>query len=219
MWTENLVIKKQVDARKRPKDLGMLIVVGGPGGSGSSTIAKYLARYFGLNYFYSGLMMRNMARREGYPSLESFLRSTYFKKNRNKIDKFIDRDTLKFSQLSNVLIDSKTFAALAWKKKIPCTVKIWLTADLNTRIHRHLYSHGRIRKETRLSKTSKLYRQTLSSLSLRYSNDKKRYYKLYNIEYGEPQRYNDIVIDTSKMNVQSTINLILKVLKDEQFIK
>lgn len=213
------VVKRQENNKKRPKDLGKLIVIGGPGGSGASTIAREIARYYGLNYFYSGLMMRSLARRQNAKSLESFMRSAYFTRNRNKIDKFIDRETIKFSQLADVLIDSKTFAGLSHKKGIPCTVKIWLTADLCTRIHRHLYSHKRIKKNTKLSKNSKLYMQTRSSLVLRYSNDKKRYYKLYGIDYDKQELYNDIVIDTSKMGVGATVNLINKLLKDGKFIR
>jgi cytidylate kinase len=53
----------------------------------------------------------------------------------------------------------------------------------------------------------------------RYSNDKNRYKKLYNIDYDNEEKYNDIVIDTSKMNASETFNLILKLIKEGGYIK
>jgi len=41
-----------------------------------------------------------------------------------------------------------------------------------------------------------------------------RYKKLYNIDYDEPEKYNDLVIDNSNQTPEETFNLIVNYLKD-----
>jgi cytidylate kinase len=204
---------------KRPKDLGLLIVIGGPGGSGASTIARLLASKFGLQYVYGGGIMRSIAKNKGYSTLEDFLASDIMKKQSSVIDREIDEKVLKSSFARNVLIDSKDFAAISTYRQIPSTVKIWLTADIDVRVHRMLWSMSMLPKGKIISKRSKVYKETSLKLMQRYSNDKNRYKKLYNIDYDNEEKYNDIVIDTSKMNASETFNLILKLIKEGGYIK
>ena len=44
--------------------------------------------------------------------------------------------------------------------------------------------------------------------------DKERLERIYNIDYANPKKYNDIVLDSSKPNEFQTLNLILKLIKD-----
>lgn len=203
----------------RPKDLGVLIVVGGPGGSGSSTIARLLAKHYGLSYFYGGGEMRKLAKKYGFDSLTKFLASEKVTNPNNSIDREIDERLIKAAFSRNVLIDSKNFAAIVTYKKIPTTIRIWLTADLEVRVHRKLWSKGRLAEGKQLTKRSKLYKETSMKLMQRYSNDKHRFKKLYDIDYDKQEKYNDIILDTSKINVSETFNLLLKIIKHGQFIK
>lgn len=213
------IYKKPTNIGKRPRDLGLLIVVGGPGGSGASTIALMLAQHFGLSYFYAGGMMRSMAEKRGFKTLEKFMESEEFQHDKNKIDKIVDKQIVRISQRRDILIDSKTFAALAYLKRLPCTVKIWIEADIQTRVHRALYSHDKIPEGKRVLKRSELYRKTMLDLMRRYSNDKNRYARLYGIDYDRQELYNDIIIDSSKLDAGQTFTLILKLLKDGKYTK
>jgi cytidylate kinase len=204
---------------KRPKDLGLLIVVGGPGGSGSSTIAKMLAAHYGLHRIYGGAFMRQIARRKGYATLEEFISSDEFNLGYYHFDKQIDEETVKAAMHRDVLVESKNFAAIATNEQIPCTVKIWLDADIQTRVWRSLASKHKIKNPEKIDKKSDLYHLTLVGLMQRYSNDKNRYSKLYGIEYEKPELYNDIVIDTTHMNAGETFNKILMEVKRGKFIK
>ena len=49
-----------------------LFVIGGPGGSGSSTIAKMFAKYFGMERVYGGDLMRRLVKDKGYENFEDF---------------------------------------------------------------------------------------------------------------------------------------------------
>lgn len=198
---------------RRPRDMGLLIVVGGPGGSGSSTIAKMLARNYGLHYVYGGSFLRKYAEDYGYTDIRDFLISKEFQENREVIDQAVDSKLLRASAWHDVLIDSKVFAAVATNMQIPCTVRIWLNASLHTRVRRTLHKQGRIDLSMRLPKYSNIYKNTEISLRDRYFLDKSRYKDLYGIDYSKPEKYNDIVIDTSPLNEGQTMELLLSMIK------
>ena len=115
-----------MEQKSRPKELGMLLVVGGPGGSGSSTIAKMLAEYFSLERIYGGEIFRNVLKEMGYANNED----AYYRSNEQmllEIDKKVDNILIDYSRKSNVLIESKIFSAIATKNNISTTARIWIT--------------------------------------------------------------------------------------------
>lgn len=195
--------------KKRPKDMGYLFVVGGPGGSGSSTIAKLLARHFGLHYVYGGALMREYVQKYGYDDLSKFLQSDDFANTKGELDQIVDWKILKASNWNDVLIDSKVFAGIATNLQISCTVKLWLNCSLHTRVRRTLHKDRKIDLSKKLPRYSEIYKITQIKLRDRYYQDKYRYKKLYGIEYDKPEKYNDIVLDTSHLNEGATMQLIL----------
>ncbi|MBP5204043.1 (d)CMP kinase [bacterium] len=194
------------------KDL--VIVVGGPGGSGSSTIAKMMEKHFQLKRVYGGEIMRELVAKEGYKSFEDF----YVGQNEDALlafDKKIDDILIEKAKEGNVLIESKVFAGIATVQKIPTTVKIWLTASLDVRSKRSV-----MKTDTKnVFKKFFIYLSFLRDLQKRYTLDKNRYKKLYGIDYDRPELYNDIIIDSSNLNEQETLDLILEKIKDGGYIK
>jgi len=203
-----------MNQKERPKSLGYLLVVGGPGGSGASTIARMLADHFSLKRVYGGKIFRSLLRKAGFEDMDS----AYTKKNEKlltKLDKQVDAMLLDESKEKNVLIESKNFAALATKRKYPCTVKIWITASLNVRTQRTLMKNS-IKIDL---KHFPKYLEERKHLKDRYKMDSMRYSSLYGINYDKPEEYNDIVIESSNLNEEETFNLILKYIKDGGYIK
>ena len=194
----------------RPKELGTLMVVGGPGGSGSSTIAKLLHKHFNLKYYYGGALMREIADEAGFSRFIEFLNSEDFKANQKQYDKKVDNKLARMSMQKDVLIDSKNFAALATFRQIPCTYKIWLHANLHTRVRRTLHKTGVASLDHEVKRYDEMYIQTRRDLGDRYKIDKRRYKLLYGIEYDNYHKYNDVVLDTSNLDVPATMKLILK---------
>lgn len=190
----------------RPKNLGILMVVGGPGGSGASTIAMMLASHFKLNRIYAGGLMRDIAKSKGFESFEAFLENIP-ESELEKLDKSMDKKLMKYSFLPNILIDSKVFAAFSSKYRISTTVKIWLDCNLEIRVKR------------KLGKVGGSYDLVLEDLKKRYEHDKARFERLYGIDYSSPKKYNDIVLDTSKINEYQTFSLILKLIEDGKYIR
>ncbi len=205
--------------QKRPNDMGMLVVVGGPGGSGASTIARMLAKKYGLHYVYGGLLMREYAKKAGFGSVEEFLEDISNSDDQFKYDRIIDEKLLKLSYQPDVLIDSKAFAGLATKRRIPCTVKIWLTCDIETRVKRTLHKTGAFDLKKDLTKDDPLYRITMEKLMKRQENDRNRYMKLYGIDFDNPKLYNDIVFDSSNFDVHRTFSLLVRRIEEGGYFK
>jgi cytidylate kinase len=128
----------------------------------------------------------------------------------NELDREVDRKMREYSQSRNVLIESKIFAALATKEGISCSAKIWLNADLKTRIERALEKEEEHNFLKRFFRSAQIKRDLLS----RYEYDRKRYEKLYDIDYNHPEKYNDLVIDSSDQTPEQTFNLIINFLNN-----
>ena len=193
----------------------LLLVVGGPGSSGASTIAKHLAEHFNLEREYSGGIFREVVASQGYKTLEDFYIQN--KDNNEKffeIDEKVDSFMLERAKKGNVLIDSKAFAGLATINNISCTAKIWLDCNLHTKIMRFLGKQGDLSFFRKIF----LYVKTAFDLARRKRKDGQRFKELYGIDYSRPDLYNDIILDTTNLNVRETVDLILKKLRDGGFI-
>lgn len=199
---------------KRDKELGILMVVGGPGNSGVSTIARALARHYSLAYVYAGLFMRNLAKTEGFNSVEDFLKYIDENDMQSKYDYEIDSKIIQMSFSKNTLVDSKVFAALSANYEISCTVKIWVDCDIDVRVKRSFEKEGKDYVEGSFE-----YIDRKNKLVERYNLDKKRLSGLYGIDYSSPKKYNDIVVDSSRLDVKNTFELIIKKVKDGGYIK
>ncbi len=199
---------------ERPTDLGMLVVVGGPGASGSSTIAKLLASRWGLNRVDAGEIMRNKSYRE---EIVDFLKKRAT--NHNEIDHNIDRFLVQMSYYPNILVEGKAFAALATQVGIPTTVKLWITASLQERTMRLLEREGTLAKVPKISTKHPAYIKARTELIERQSNDIRRWRDLYGLDLSKPELYNDLVIDTTKLNVSHTLMKIIEGIKANEHIR
>lgn len=186
-----------------------VLVIGGPGKSGSSTIGKMLAEHFNVDRIYGGKFFREEAKKDGFSSVKDFLEEMP-QDEIERLDIEVDNKLREYAKRGSVLIESKTFAAIATIENIPCSSKIWLDADLNVRVERAVKKE---QIENPIYRSIRRF-QIRRELSERYKIDKQRYKKLYGIDYENPKKYNDLVIDNSKQSPEETFNLIINFLKD-----
>lgn len=187
------------------------LVFGGPGGSGSTTIAKMFSKHFNIPHIYAGDLFRKRAKKEDIENFEEFLQ--VISKGGNTLDLEIDKVMEEYAKKGNVVLDSKIFGALAKERGINCTATIWLDAKLGVRVKRHLGREDVKGIERVLRRIAICF-----NLKKRHRIDKEKYKRLYSIKYSNPSLYYDIVMDTSNMDVQETFNLILKKLKDGKYL-
>ena len=188
-----------------------ILVIGGPGGSGSSTIAKMLSHHFGVKRIYAGDLFRKEAKEKDFEYFEEFLQQ--ISKGGNTLDLEIDSMLMEYAQRENIVIESKIFGALTKSRNIEITASIWLDANIGTRVKRHL-ERDNVRGIKKIFK----YFQITYNLLKRYRIDKEKYKRLYKIKYEKPNLYYDIVLDTSQLNEEETFKLILEKLKDGGYI-
>ncbi len=190
----------------------IVIAVGGPGGSGITTISKMLAKHFNIKHIYAGDLFRKAAKEKDYEYFEEFLQQ--ISKGGNSLDYEIDGMLEQYAQKGDVVIDSKVYGALAKVKNLKCDVSIWLDAKQNVKIKRHLD-----KENIKGLKKLKRYFEIKRRLKKRYKIDKEKYWRLYKVRYDKPELYYNIVLDTSNMNEVDTFNLILEKIKDGGYTK
>jgi cytidylate kinase len=198
---------------RRPIELGHLVVVGGPGGTGLSSVARRLAEKLNLTYVYAGDILRRFGVENGFEDIEEFVKSDLMKDSQGKFDIAAESEIIRKSQQPMVLIDSKVFAALSTILEIPTSIKIWVTASIDVRTHRVFEKYGLAKKGDTLDLQSKEYKYKQQKLINRQSLDAQRFYNLYGIEYAKQDQYNDIIVDSSNLDLDSTVNHLLTKLK------
>lgn len=178
-------------------------MLGGPGGSGRSTLAQSLISLTGFNHLYGGAIQRSLSVQHGFGETDpntnqlvfseaSFIRyHQEYVSNHPEIDLQIDLELFKSIYDSSVIIESMTFAPLAKRIGIP-SLKIWVTADEEIRVHRLI---ERERKAGRIVDAKEMSRL----LRTRTDANQRRYQALYGFDYLHVGEYYDFTFDTSSI--------------------
>ena len=172
-----------------------IITISGLPGSGKSSTARGLAQALLWQHFSSGDVMRQMAERCGL-SIEEM--NAAAEKNIS-IDHEIDAAIRKMGQEEHIVIDSRT--AYHW---IPESFKVFLKIDPTVATERtfaHIQSSGRLREN------ADSIEEVRENMQKRTESEKKRYARLYHIDYTDESQY-DLVVDTAVHSLHEVIALI-----------
>lgn len=156
---------------------GLVITVSGLAGSGTTTLCRNLAKYYGFKHVYAGLIFRQMAEEMGM-TLPEFQE---YAELHPEVDREVDRRQIEAAKQGNVIIEGRL---AGWMVK-EADLKIWLDAPLRVRVERVA------RRE------KKPYDIAFMETVEREKQNKKRYLNLYSIDIDDRSIYN-LVIDTSK---------------------
>src|SRR3989344_8786043 len=114
--------------KSKNNEKGPVVIISGPPGSGTTTIAREIAKRFGLDYFSTGDIFRKVAKERG---LEV---SKLSKVAEQEVDWEVDNKSKKAAEKGNVVMESDI---AAWvKQDLPNSIKIWLDAPLMVRAER-----------------------------------------------------------------------------------
>jgi cytidylate kinase len=181
---------------------GIVVCISGMAGTGKSTLAKKLARKYGLKYYSGGDALKALAAEEGcnvssngwWESLEglAFLRQ---RENDWKFDKAVDNKLLEYAQQGNVLLDSWT---MPWLLKTG--FKIWLLASIEKRAER-------VAERDKMT-----VKDALRILKEKEDRTKAIYKKLYGFTLGEDYAPFNLVLDTDNLNAEEVFQVLCKVL-------
>jgi cytidylate kinase len=164
----------------------MIITIGGPIGSGKSTVASAIAKSFGFLHVSAGTTFRELAKEKGF-SLEEFSSLAI---NDPSFDKLVDEKQMSLAKKGNAVVDGRLSGRL-----IDGDIKIWLTAPLDLRVKRVA------------NRENKDLKQARREIVEREKSEATRYKKIYNIDLYDISNY-DIVLNTEPWDAEGVIKII-----------
>ncbi|MBQ1260808.1 MAG: cytidylate kinase family protein [Clostridia bacterium] len=157
------------------------ISLAGDLGSGKSTVSKILIDALGAEYYHTGGIVRDVAKKHGMTVGEL----NVYMETHPEIDSEIDDGLRALSELDKLLIiDSR----LAWHFT-KGTFKIYLSTDIET-------SALRIMTANRDGEHAATLEETVAQTRARRASEKKRYMELYGVDIKDLSNY-DLVVDTT----------------------
>jgi cytidylate kinase len=174
-----------------------IITIGGPPGSGTSTVSRRVASKLDYSRFSSGDFMRSLARERNM----SLAEITEQAEQNPKIDEKIDEKVKNLADSEKIVVDSR----LAFHF-IPESFAVYLEVDLQTAAER-IYSEHDQRKESG-ELVSDSVEKTRQSIMRRLSSERKRYKELYNIDHTNHTHY-DLVVDTDTKGIPEVVQTVI----------
>jgi len=165
----------------------LVITVSGPGGSGTTTLCRNLARYYGFKHIYAGLIFRQMAKELGM-TLQEFQK---YVELHPEIDREVDKRQVEAAKECNVVIEGRL---AGWMVR-DADLKIWLDAPMIERAARVARREGISVEEA--------YVQTAE----REKQNRKRYLNLYGIDIEDRSIY-DLIINTAKWGPDGVFEIV-----------
>lgn len=171
-----------------------VIIVSGPPGAGSSTIAKGLAKELKLRYFSVGKIHKSFgsSKKEGKSALDVWREK--YGKTESFHKKTLDRPQVEEAKKGNVVINSKL--GIHFLKKLS-NKKIWLDVPLKVRVERTARRDGIPIKKA------------LKEIKEREAVERREWKRLYGFDYFNLKKDADFVIDTSGMSIEKAVEKIL----------
>ncbi len=168
----------------------MIITIGGPIGSGKTTVAKAIADKFGFTHISAGVVFREMADEKGI-TLEEFSKLA---EENHEFDRELDKRQIELAKKAeNAVIDGRLSGWL-----IDADLKVWLKASLETRAKR---VSGRDDKD---------YGKALEDVRARGDSELTRYKEIYDIDLRDLAPY-DIVINTANFSAEEVAGIMEKI--------
>lgn len=189
------------------KERKPVICISGMAGTGKSTLAKKLAKKYGLKYYSGGDALKALAAEEGCnvssngwwesPEGLAFLRQ---RERDSQYDKAVDDKLLEYAQEGSLLFDSWT---MPWLLKTG--FKIWLLASIEKRA-------GRVAERDKIT-----VEDALRILEEKEARTIAIYRKLYGFTLGEDYAPFNLVLDTDNLNAEEAFQVLCKVLDSAVF--
>ena len=173
------------------------IIISGPPAIGKTTIAKGLAKEFGLVHLSGGDILKQLAEEIGFDTegddwwdTQEGMNFLSKRQKNSEFDKNVDNKLKKLFSEGNVVITSYT---LPWL--IEDGVKIWLAGSKEN-------SAQRMITRDNLSKND-----ALEIVQKRYNENKVIYKTLYGFVFGEDLSVFDKIIETDDLNAEQVLKI------------
>jgi predicted cytidylate kinase len=175
----------------------MIITISGKAGSGKSTVAKELAEKLKLKHYSIGDLMRQIAKEKNI----SLIELSKLAEKDSSIDLELDKKQIDLRDKNNFVIDGRLTAHF-----IPyADLKVFL--DCNDKVRAE-----RILKNERKDEKSKNIKELIKKIDQREQSERKRFKKLYSVDYYDKKLYN-LIINTTNLSINEVVEKIMKAVK------
>jgi len=179
-----------------------VVTIGGPHGSGRSTIAKAIAARYGLNHFSTGEVFRKVARERGVSVLE------LNKTAERPVDLEVDSASREVGMQGHVVIESDLAAWVNAEVPGKTVVKVWLDASAEKRGERVFND-----EKKRMSEKYSTVEDAVEAIKKRDAADTARYLKCYQIDPNTLEY--DKRVNTDLLDVEGVKNAVFEFLESK----
>ncbi|MEG1711262.1 MAG: cytidylate kinase family protein [Clostridia bacterium] len=182
----------------------MFITITGQLGSGKSTVCRILNEKYDFSVFTTGIILRNLSKKQGMTALEF---NEYITREKNNVDDLIDNETKRIAEEKlneKVVFDSR----MAWFF-VPKSLKVYLKVDSYVAAVRVFKGGYRIGEEY------ETVTQAQQALLVRSSFERERFLKLYNADLIDMKNY-DLIIDTTDISAEKVAEKIILALQNQK---
>ena len=174
----------------------MIIAIGGPPGSGKTTVAERLAEGFGYALVSAGARFREMAKARGMDIL-AFSRAAEADPGIDReLDRLVLEEVLRRDAMGDdIVVDGRIQAYLLSQRRIPC-LKVWIDAPVDVRARR-------VEERERGSVAAARH-----EIEVRERSERTRYREVYGIDLDDRGVY-DLVVDSSEKTPERIVETIL----------
>ncbi len=182
----------------------MVILVNGLSGTGKSVLCERLAEEYGLEYYPTSSLLRQLKEKEfsevnkadlskndGWWESEEGKKFIEEREKDKSFDKKLDKELLKLIAKGNIVLDSWT---MPWLSKDG--FKIWLSAEEEVRFKRVMKRDGTDSEEL------------IKTVREKEEKTKKIFQELYGIKYGEDLTPYHFILDTTSLNAEQVFDTV-----------
>lgn len=167
-----------------------IITITGKPGSGKSSTAQQLSKLLGYERFYSGAIVREIAKRRGL----TLGQLNKIAENDHSIDEEIDAEIQRHANRDQYIIDARL--GFHW---IPDSFKVFLDLDLDVAAARIFHD---IDSRMKSAEYAINVIEVEEGIKERMESERRRYEQLYGINPYHPSHF-DLIIDTAQNNPMS----------------
>ncbi|MCS7106448.1 MAG: cytidylate kinase family protein [Candidatus Aenigmarchaeota archaeon] len=179
----------------------LVIVVSGPPGVGTSSVAKEIAKKLKLRFLSPGKTYKSFLKeKEAKAALEFW--KTEFGKSK-ELHQALDKNQIEEAKKGNVVICGKL--SIHFLKEI-ADLKVWLEAPLE------------IRAERTAKRDNIPFEEALKQISERENIERKKWKEIYGFDYFELKKDADLILDTSNLSLEETVKKILDFMRTKALI-
>jgi len=180
------------------------IIISGPPAIGKTTVAKGLAKEFGMKNLSGGDVLKEMAQEQGFQTkgddwwdTDEGMKFLSQRKDNYEFDKKVDEKLKEIFQRGGAVITSYT---LPWL--VSGGIKIWLGGSRQNSAQRMQ------------SRDNMEISNALEIVKKRYEENRALYKKLYGFDFGEDLSVFDVIINTDGLDAKAVLDAAIQKVRD-----